>query len=165
MDSATDPQRRWAYVMPHYQLSLDALPGPDLRWNDLILFCGTYDGYGVIPNRDACHAYPRHASGVYAATGELPDGLTMLRTALFGQARGAKFGDEPQDDPVRMRFLHACVERIRELVLVGAHQQPDASSPAGVRDKVSNAYERLLRGYARWGGYRYHGWTDFPDVQ
>lgn len=158
-------ERRWAHATAHYELTVDALPSPEARWAELIFFCGAHDGYAVIPNRDACQAYPRDAAGVYTASGELPEGLTMLRAALFGQARGAKFGDEPQDDPVRMRFLHACVERIRELVATGAHQRPDATSPAGVRDKVSNAYERLLRAYARWGGYGYHGWTDFPDVQ
>jgi len=28
-----------------------------------------------------------------------------------------------------------------------------------------DAYERFLEEYARWGGYRFHGWTDFPDTR
>jgi hypothetical protein len=26
-----------------------------------------------------------------------------------------------------------------------------------------NAFDRLLVGYADWGGYRYHGWTSYED--
>jgi hypothetical protein len=48
-------------------------------------------------------------------------------------------------------------------VAAGAHLTPDPSTVAGIQDKVMNAFDRLLAGYATWGGYRYHGWTSYED--
>jgi hypothetical protein len=32
-----------------------------------------------------------------------------------------------------------------------------------IQDKVMNAFERFLLGYADWGGHRFYGWTDYSD--
>jgi hypothetical protein len=35
--------------------------------------------------------------------------------------------------------------------------------PAIIRERVLAAYGRLLVGYSEWGGWLYHGWTDYSD--
>jgi hypothetical protein len=55
-----------------------------------------------------------------------------------------------------MRHIHALVEAVCVLVHAGQQIAPDAATDAGIRDKVMNAFDRLLVGYAEWGGYRYY---------
>src|SRR5262249_14998621 len=35
----------------------------------------------------------------------------------------------------------------------------------GIRDRLMNAFDRLLVAYASWGGHAFHGWTNYQDEQ
>src|SRR5215211_2698129 len=153
----------WEQVIPHYALTAQRLPPPDSDWEALVHFSGTFDGYVVKPNVPALAAFSDRARREYDAEGTLPDGLTLLRTALFGEQRRDYHGGGYGIDDATLRYVRALVARIRELVVSGANIAPAPWAPGGVHDKVMNAYDRLLVGYASWGGHRFHGWTRYED--
>ncbi len=150
---------RWNRVIPHYALTADLLPEPGANWDELVYFAGCFDGYVVFPGVNALGEYLERVRVAFAADGGMPEGLTMLRTALHREQRADYFSDGEGPNPEHLRLIHALVERIRELVAAGAHVAPSPWSDAGIADKVMNAYDRLLVGYASWGGYRHHGWA------
>ena len=163
--TATEPpERTWSRVIPHYALTPELLPEPKAPWSELVFFAGTFDGYVVRASAPALSAFVEDVRARFLASGELPEGLTLLRTALFAEQRRDRFTEwSLRDDPDTMRFIHGLVERMRELVSSGAHVAPVTSSPGGIRDRVMNAFDRLLVGYAGWGGHAYHGWTNYDD--
>jgi hypothetical protein len=163
--SVATPEERWGRVIPHYALTADLLPPSGSRWDQLGPFALTFDGYIVKATVPALSAFIDTTRERYLTTGELPEGLTMLRTALFGEQRRDHFGGGwGGPDESTMQFIHALVERIRVLVLSGAGMTPSPHTAAGVADKVMNAFDRFLVGYATWGGHRFHGWTDDSDA-
>jgi hypothetical protein len=158
----SDPE--WEHLVPHYALTAGLLPGQNAPWSELVYFAGTFDGYIVRHNVQALSDFEEEVRRRFLSDGMLPDGLTLLRTALFAEQRRDHFTDWSQgDDPSTMRFVHALVERMRGIVTSGAHVAPPAWTPGGIRDRVMNAFDRLLVGYASWGGHRFHGWTNYAD--
>jgi hypothetical protein len=152
----------WERVVPHYALTAQLVPPPASDWDVLVHFAGTFDGYVIKPT--ALEEFCDRARREFDADGRLPEGLTMLRTALFGEQRRDYWGGGYGLDKATLRYVHALVERIRELVMSGANIAPAPWAPGGVADKVMNAYDRLLVGYASWGGHRFHGWTNYKDT-
>jgi hypothetical protein len=130
----------------------------------LVFFAGAFDGSVVAPTPRGVRELAWESRGRFLVDGALPEGLTMLRTVLLGEQRLDHWSDEAgRPEPDAMRHIHALVEAMRALVDAGAHILPDASTVGGVHDKVMNAFDRLLVGYAVWGGHRYHGWTTYED--
>jgi hypothetical protein len=160
---SVDAASRWDRVIPHYGLTAGMLPDPESSWDELVHFAGTFDGYVVFPEMSAFSDFAAAGRESFARDGTLPEGLTMLRTALHGEQRCSYWDEGEPPDPETLRYIHAIVERIRALVVAGAHMSPQPWSVGGIRDKVMNAYDRLLVGYASWGGHRYHGWTAYED--
>lgn len=150
-------------VIPHYALTVGMLPEPGASWSELVHFAGTFDGYVVFPEPPVFAQFVAGGREQFVRDGSLPEGLTMLRTALHGEQRDDYWSDSDGPSTESLRYIHALVERIRQLVVSGAHIAPQPWTVGGIRDKVMNAYERLLVGYASWGGYRYHGWTSYED--
>jgi hypothetical protein len=165
MNPSEEAARRWNRLIPHYALTLDLLPGPNASWDELVYFAGTFDGYVVLPSKELLLGFAVESRGRFLRDGRLPEGLTMLRAALHAEQRYDYWHRDEEDDPGpdAMRHVHGLVEAVRGLVNSGAHTSPDRTTDAGVQDKVMNAYERLLVGYAAWGGYRYHGWPGYED--
>lgn len=158
-------QRLWGRAIANHRLTAGMLPPPRADDDVLLAFAHTFDGYTVRPIdmgtwvADLLEAHKR---------GERVDhSLTMARAALFGFARWEHhtggYGADMDGDFVEC--MHVLVERIRDLVVAReAGRRPVAGSLAAVQDGVMEAFERFLEGYASWGGYRFHGWTDFPDT-
>ena len=163
IENSEQAAEAWAHHIPHYELSEDLLPRPQAPWEELVYFAGAFDGTAVIASMHGLQPFALGWRERFLKDGELPGGLTMLRTALQGEQRVNYWSDEGDPEPAGMRHVHALVERIRELVKAGVHLQPDPATDDGVRDRVMNAFDRLVAGYARWGGYRYHGWTSYED--
>jgi hypothetical protein len=141
------------------------LPTPSAPEEELLWFGGSFDGYVVTVYSGNLQPLTYRTLEEHES-GRLPVyGLTMARAALFGFTRWhhhTSVGGSMA--PEWVRCMRALLERIRELVYArDARRSPQADKPAAVEDRVMDAYERLLEGYARWGGYRAHGWTDFPD--
>lgn len=86
----------------------------------------------------------------------------MLRTALAAERHFPHY-DGPRGDPERIRFACALVADIQRLVEAGEHVAPSPWTVGGIRDKVMNAYDRLLVGYAAWGGWCYYGWDGYEN--
>jgi hypothetical protein len=161
-----DIVRRWDRVIPHFDLTAELLPKPGAGWDELTWFAGTWDGYLVLPDvPSAIQQLIESGREQFRADGSLPDGLTMLRTALYAEQRADYWNEGQGPAAEELRYIHALVERIRELVLPSANTTAPGGTLGGVRDKVMNAYDRLLVSYAGWGGHRYHGWTDYADAE
>jgi hypothetical protein len=156
-------ESRWDRVIPHYALTAGLLPEPGASWDELVYFAGTFDGYVVFAEPHVFSQFVADSRERFAADTTLPEGLTMLRTALHGEQRYSYWDEGELPTGETLRYIHAIVEGIRELVVGGAHMAPQPWTVGGIRDKVMNAYDRLLVGYASWGGYRYHGWTAYED--
>lgn len=150
---------RW---IPHYGLTVRDVPAPNASWAEAVHFAGSFDGHVVCPGSALLQDFLRASRDRFAQDGSVPDGLTMLRTALFAEQRWDHHGGQESGGP-DMRYVGALLERIRSLVIAGAHLSPSPKTLGGIRDKVMNAYERLLVGYASWGGYRYRGWGGYGD--
>ena len=156
---------RWDRWIPHYALTAELLPAPNASWAELVYFAGTFDGYTILPDTHALQQFVYSGREQFASDCTLPEGMTMLRAALHGEQRADYWSDgEPLSDE-SLRYVHALVDRIRELVRSGAHIAPQPGTRGGIRDKVISAYDRLLVGYASWGGHRFHGWTSYDDVR
>jgi hypothetical protein len=140
------------------------LPRFEAPWEELVWFAGAFDGSIVDPTATGVRELAWEWRKRFVADGALPEGLTMLRAVLHGEQRLDYWGDEPgRPEPDALRHSHALVEAIRAVVEGGAHVSPDGSTVGGIRDKVVNAFDRLLVGYAAWGGHRYHGWTNYEN--
>lgn len=164
VDSDPPPASRPSPVfVPHFGLSMTRLPPRDAPWRELVSFAGSFDGYSVFPSDGGLQRFVEDGRARFGADGSLPEGMTLLRTALHGEQRANYWSDGDPPTREEMRYIHALVERLRELIMSSAHVAPQQWSPAGIRDKLSNAFERLLVGYASWGGYRSHGWTRETD--
>lgn len=162
-DPETEAQARWGRVLPHYALTAELLPAGDAPWSELIHFAECFDGYPVWTSPGSLMGFLEQARDRYARGGELPDGLTMLRCAVFAVGREQHMYGMGVPSDETMRFLHAVVEEIRVRVVSGGGLSPSPRTPGGIADKVFNAYDRLLVGYASWGGWRHHGWTVAED--
>jgi hypothetical protein len=156
---------RWNRVIPHFDLTPELLPQPSAGWDELVYFAGTWDGYVVLPDPGGLERVVHAGRERFNSDGALPDGMTLLRTALHGEQRADYWGEGEGPNPEELRYIHALVERIRELVLSGANTDPPPETLGGIQDKVMNAYDRLLVGYSSWGGYRYYGWTNYDDAE
>jgi hypothetical protein len=148
--------------IPHYALTVYDIPAVGASWSETVQFAGSFDGYVVFPETQVIQQFMTESRESFARDGSLPEGLTMLRTALFAEQRWDHHGGEDSGGP-DVRYVHALVEQIRALVVASANLSPSATTLAGMRDKVMNAYDRLLAGYASWGGYRYYGWGGYED--
>lgn len=149
--------------IPHYALTVYDVPHVGASWSESVQFAGSFDGYVVFSETRLLEQFMTESRESFARDGSLPRGLTMLRTALFAEQRWDHHGGEDSDGP-DMRYINALVEKIRASVVAGAHLSPSPKTLGGIRDKVMNAYDRLLAGYASWGGYRYHGWGGYKDT-
>jgi hypothetical protein len=147
---------------PHYALTLDDVPAPGASWSDVIGFAGSLDGVAVVPEHHQQEQSLLACREAFARDGELPEGLTLLRAALYVEQRADYHAGEDSEGP-DMRYIHALLDEIRRLVGAGRHLTPDSGTRGGVRDRVMNAYDRLLEDYAKWGGWRYYGWGGYED--
>jgi hypothetical protein len=156
----------WGRRVANHRLASGILPPCAASAEMLLMFGGTFDGYLV-------RSLPEMGDWVAQllrdhARGRLPAlGLTMARAALFGFTRWHHHttwdGSLPGD---WRRCMQQLVEQVRTHVLAREAGRDSAPDPvARVEDSVMDAYERFLEEYARWGGYRFHGWTDFPDTR
>lgn len=155
----------WGRRIASHRLTSGILPPPEADETALLRFAGTFDGYVVRPLD-----LPDLVERVLASNerGELVElSLTMSRAVLFGFSRWHHMTDHSLGLPSTWtRCMRALVERIREHVTSReAGRRPEPNSLAAIEDGVMDAYERLLEVYAQWGGYRFHGWTDFPDTR
>jgi len=163
-------QRRWSRYIPNAALNPDLLPHPDAPWSELVYFAGTFNGYQLQHGIENAAPVLAEAERHFRATGELTGvGLSALRALLFFEQRADHFGGGYGFEGESLRFVHVLVEGIREHVTQRA-LSPDASDPAtltvgAIQDRVIDAFERLVFEYARWGGYRSHGWTRYEDPQ
>jgi hypothetical protein len=110
--------------LPNGRLSLELLPPPNAPWGLLIHFAGSFDGYRELKEDPALGGRDPMEFGndcyeLFQASGSLPPSLGWLRGVLFVESRRAKFDEDMGEDPNRMRYIHALVEGIRELVLRG----------------------------------------------
>lgn len=156
-------------LVPNERLSLDDLPAPESPWSEIVPFAGTFNGYRMQVGVANASAALERARGRYEAAGDVEDdvGLSALRALLFFAQRadhqsGTGYDGEDLD------FIHALVEGIRAKVVrrnAGDSRPPDpsAASVGEIEDRVMAAFERLVLEYARWGGHRFHGWTDYDD--
>ena len=159
-----EAERCWDRHIPHYDLAGNMLPRFEAPWEELVWFARAFDGSIVEPTATGVRELAWEWRKRFVADGALPEGLTMLRAVLHGEQRLDYWGDEPgRPEPDALRHSHALVEAIRAVVEGGAHVSPDGSTVGGIRDKVVNAFDRLLVGYAAWGGHRYHGWTSYEN--
>src|SRR5688500_6187447 len=111
MATLEELEQRWGHVIPHFELGQDALPRPNAPRSELVHFAGTFDGYVVKPTPVLLTAFGDDCLHTFETSGGLPEGLTFLRTALFGEQRRHHFGDWGDDpEPRRMAFVHARVE-------------------------------------------------------
>ena len=153
----------WHHRVANHRLGSGMLPAPQATDEQLLHFAGTFDGYLVRPTM-----LPDFIARFQAAyeRGERPAlGLTAARTVLFAYSRWHHMTSWEGSLPDTWRpSLHWLAEIIRAHV---ARREAGVPLPTGtlaaVQDGVMDAYERLVEGYAKWGGYRWHGWTDFPD--
>jgi hypothetical protein len=101
--------------IPNEDLTLTDVPAPDAPfWPDIVPFALTYDGY-VEGGFDACARFGNAAKAAYAASGELPQTLTDLRTCMFfEQRRWRHFEESP--DSAWMKYIRALLEAIRRKV-------------------------------------------------
>lgn len=157
-------ERLWGRRIPNHRLTTGTLPPPEASDDLLLRFGATFDGYAVRPV-DLADWVPRvlerHERGE-----PMELSLTMTRAALFAFTRwhhmttwsGELMG-------TWARCMRDLVERVRLLVSErDAGRRLPRGSLMAVEDGLMDAFERLLERYAQWGGYRFHGWTDFPDT-
>lgn len=158
--------RFWGRRVPNHRLTSGILPPPDASGEQLLHFSGTFDGYSV--RRDLRTYLPDVFFPWFQSHRRLPElSLTMARALLFGFGRwhhhGGGFGTLENSE--WMPCLRALTERIRELVHAREAGLPaELGSRTAIEDGLIDAYERTLDEYSRWGGYRFHGWTNFPDT-
>ncbi len=160
-------REEWAsrIFVAHFALTAASMPSPRAPWEEIVHFAGSFDGYSVLPGDGALQKFVMEGRERFGAGEELPEGLTLRRTALHGEQRANYWSDGEPPSAEEMRYTHELIEGIRRLVTSGAHLAPAPWSPGGVRDKVMNAFERLLVAYASWGGHRAHGWTRQEDAE
>ena len=165
-----DTDGRWNHLVPNAALVAELLPRPGAPWAELAGFAGTFDGYYLYPPITLIQDALLEARSHFVRTGMLPEGgLSRHRSLLFLKQREdhfAGYGDLDADD---LSFVHALVEAIRDEVrrrTSGERQPLDAPTSVGeIEDRLIDAFERLVFAYARWGGYRFHGWTRMDDTR
>ena len=158
--------RTWDRHIPHFELAESLLPRPAAPWQELVHFAGAFDGTILAPTATGLRELAWDWRKRFLADGTLPSGLTMLRAVLQGEQRIDRWGEDAGNpEPGAVRHINALTDRIRVLVLAGAHTSPDPATAGGIQDKVMNAFDRLVARYAVWGGHRYHGWTTYEDQE
>lgn len=155
----------WCFLIPNARLTPGLLPAPQAEWSALSPFAVTFDGYRICPDIAVAAPLLEEARRTYQADGTVPGSLTMARALLFFEQRADHFGGGYS--PPEMRFVHALVEQIRERVETAHPGVPASglSADEDALDRVMDAFERFVLANARWGGYRYHGWTDYSDPE
>lgn len=90
-------------------------PGPDADWDEIQDFALSYDGYGAFTDGPIeLGPIANCIARQWRASGELPDDLHLLRSALyFEQRRYRHFGWAPEG--VALDYIRALVTRIREI--------------------------------------------------
>jgi hypothetical protein len=101
--------------IPNEDLTPKDVPAPDAPyWQAIEMFALTFDGYAD-GGFDRCAQTGNAASAAYAASGDLPQTLTDLRTCLFfEQRRWRHFEADP--DPASLAYIRALLESIRRKV-------------------------------------------------
>jgi len=72
--------------IPHYALTVFDVPGLGASWSETVRFAGSFDGFVVFPEIQGMEQFMIVSRENFARDGSLPEGLTMLRTALFAEA-------------------------------------------------------------------------------
>lgn len=121
--------------IPHYALTVSDLPSPSVTWDEMTMFAASFDVCAVYPQHEAHEQFAVDTRAAFARDGLLPDGLTMLRTALSLDRHFPHFDNEYPGDPNDMRYANALVGRIRSLVVAGAHLSPSPHIVGGIQDK------------------------------
>jgi hypothetical protein len=104
---SADAATRWDRVIPHYALTAGLRPKPGASWDELVYFAGTFDGYVVFPELPAFSRFVVDGRAEFTQHGTLPEGLTMLRTALHGEQRDDYWSDNPSPSEESIRYAHA----------------------------------------------------------
>lgn len=161
-------EERWEHLVSNQALEVDQLPEAGSPWHEIVWFAGSFNGYQLQPNIRHADAALTEVREHFEATGSLPElGLTSARAMLFFCQRSDHFGGG-YDSGVGLRLAQALVAEIRQLVMARENtlrSSSDATITVGeIEDRVMDAFERLVVDYARWGGHRFHGWTDYPDT-
>ncbi|MFN8133122.1 MAG: hypothetical protein U0R70_16380 [Solirubrobacteraceae bacterium] len=145
--------------LPNCELTPGRIPEAGAEWSDISPFAASFDGYAVTAPewRSEVLADARRA---WHADGSLPPSLTECRALLFLEMRELHF-TWTDNGPEDMPFVRALVEAIRSAVARRTTGQSPDAWPA--QDKAMAAFDRLVRGYAAWGGHRFHGWTGYED--
>ena len=91
------------------------IPGPEASWAEIASFALQFDGYSRLGSFGACAETGNRARETFSRERSLPADLVTARTALFfEQRRYHHLGEPPAAG--EMAYLHALIERIRELV-------------------------------------------------
>lgn len=96
---------RWNRVIPHYDLTPELLPQPGAGWDELVYFAGTWDGYVVLPGPGALEQFVHAGRERFVSDGALPEGLTLLRTALHGEQRADYWGEGEGPSTEELRYI------------------------------------------------------------
>ncbi len=105
--------RRFLKLISSDALSATDVPAATASWQRISLFAVTMDGWSVSPEQ--CADIANTMAARYRSTGQLPDDLTELRTALFfEQRRYRHIGEAPRGE--EMAYIRALVEAIRTAV-------------------------------------------------
>jgi hypothetical protein len=107
--------RRHGGIVTNTRLRSADIPPFGAPWMTIAAFALTYPGWCATEwSRDIAS---QQCADHWHRTGELPTGLERLRLELFWEQRAVRHRDSPNDpDEEMMAFLHAVVERIREIV-------------------------------------------------
>jgi len=93
------------------------VPQPDDPWWTVgDIFALTYDAYARVGSGDEVASIANQARDVFDATGEVPTSIETIRTCLFfEQRRWRHFDADPYEDPATKVYLHALLDRLRDL--------------------------------------------------
>jgi hypothetical protein len=105
------------------ELESAAVPDPVAEDDDgLFVFAHTFAGYKVWHGLLPVQRITAEVAHAHRENGAMPTSLTMLRTALFGEARAERFvdfggfGDDPEGWQEHRRYMRRLVEGIRSLL-------------------------------------------------
>jgi len=106
------------HPLENQDLKESDIPKPASAWLDIRSFASSFHGYEYFGSNGACTMFANSAVKNFKANGVLPDKLSELRSGLFfEQRRIVHFGSPPDD--VKMVYIHALLEKIREKVRAG----------------------------------------------
>ena len=116
--------------VPNSELTTGRIPSPDrASGEEMIAFANAFDGYEVWGGLRPVQTVTYSVRDAYERDDDWPDSVTVLRTALFGEARSEKFVDYggPGDDPEGWRQHRTYMGRILRQIKqgVGSTEQED----------------------------------------